>query len=329
MALAAAAAMLLCAGCAKDPTTGKNDANKRYLDAWMTINHPDASRVEPGIYVIGDQPGSGSVIGSEEDAPYIYVDYTVRQLNGDITSTSDARTAQQLGTYKAGNYYGPMVLTRGEGYFPAGLEAMINTMRKGGTRSAVIPGWLTTVLRRKTEAEYMKEFTGTDAIYTVTLVDEIRDMAKWQIDSIQSYISRHFAPADSLKYGFYMIQTQAPSDDTELEKTAKIKVNYTGMLLNGTIFDTTDEKLAKDNGVFSSSRTYGPMTATLAEDYKEIELGSSTVVDGFSYCLSKMKVGQKVSCFFISDLGYNSQSTSSIPGYSPLRFDIEIVGVEQ
>ena len=38
----AAVLLLTAAGCAKAPKTGVNDANKRYFDAWVTINCPDA-----------------------------------------------------------------------------------------------------------------------------------------------------------------------------------------------------------------------------------------------------------------------------------------------
>lgn len=329
LALAAAAALLLCTGCAKDPKTGKNDASKRFFDSWMTINHPNADRMEPGIYIIGDEPGSGSLLGSEEEVPYVYVDYTVRDLSGNITSTSDAATAQQVGTYVEGSYYGPTVLTRGPGALSIGIETMLSTMHKGGSRTAVIPGWLTTTLRRDSEEDYLKEFTGTDAVYSIRLVDEIKDLTKWQVDSVESYMQRMFAASDSLKYGFYMIQTQAPSDTTSFEENAEIEINYSGMLLNGHVFDTTDEKTAKDHGIHSSSKTYGPVNVTLNEDYSQIKLNSSEVIDGFSYCISKMKTGEKATCVFISNLGYGAKSSASIPGYSPLRFDIEVIGTKK
>ena len=34
------------AGCAKASTEGVNVAGKRYLDAWMKVNHPNRSNLE-------------------------------------------------------------------------------------------------------------------------------------------------------------------------------------------------------------------------------------------------------------------------------------------
>ena len=47
-ALYIGAAMLL-AGCAKTVVPGPNEANKRYFDAWMHINHPSAEPTGLGI----------------------------------------------------------------------------------------------------------------------------------------------------------------------------------------------------------------------------------------------------------------------------------------
>lgn len=325
----AAAATLLCASCAKIPQAGKNDANKKFFDSWLFINHPDAARVEPGVYVIKDEAGKGALLGDEEASPYVYIEYTVRDLSGKVTSTSEAKMAQQIGTYEEGNYYGPNVFTRGEGYLSIGVESALTGMRIGGLRSTAIPGWLTTTLRYKNEEQYLKECSGTDAIYEIRLIDQISDMNKWQIDSVQRYISHNFPPTDSLKYGFYFIQTQAPSDTASFKEGDELNINYTGMLLNGTVFDTSVEKVAKDNGLYKSGTEYGPKGVTFADTYSEIKLGGSTVIDGFSYCISKMKKGEKATCIFISDLGYKSSSTSTIPGFSPLRFDIEMIGKKE
>ena len=31
-------------GCAKEAKVGPNDANKRFLDAWLKLNHPEVDR---------------------------------------------------------------------------------------------------------------------------------------------------------------------------------------------------------------------------------------------------------------------------------------------
>lgn len=329
----AAAALAIFSSCEKSGNSGLNDANKKFIDSWLLINHPDARREADGIYVLSEIPGTGRAVGNAADYPYLYLNITKSDLDGNISETSDIKLAQQVGTYKESNYIGPQVYLRSELTMTAGLDMMTSSMNIGGIKTALIPGWLNTVsVRYKDEKGYMDNVTGTDVIYKVEVVDAIKDISQWQIDSVETYIKREFKhSADSLKYGFYYIQTEAPTDTASFKGGDKVYINYTGKLLNGTVFDTTVEKTAKDAGIFSASHSYEPATVSLNDDYTEIQLSvaggsSSTTIDGFSYCLSKMKAGEKGVCIFISDLGYKTQSKSSIPACSPLRFEIEMIG---
>ena len=334
--LVIAASAALCFSCVRSEQSGINDANKRYFDAWMKINHPDAIRDGLGIYILDETTGKGVKAGNLDDYPYACISYTVSDLDGNITETTDAGVAKQIGTYDtSSNYYGPVVRMRNSTALSAGQEMVIDNMYIGGTRKAVIPGWFnTTTTRASTEQEYLDNVTGTDIIMTLTLHDVIKDLTVWQIDSIASYLSKNYKqPVDSLKYGFYYIQTQAPSDTTTIDRDATVYINYTGMLLNGDVFDTSISEVAKDAGIYSSSKSYTPMTVTLNEDYEEITTTTSSgstgsLVKGFSYCVSLMKTGEKGTCIFYSDLGYEASAQDKIPAYSPLRFDIEMIGTE-
>ena len=64
----ALAAMAVC-GCAKSPTVGLNDATKRYFDAWMQVNHPNATPTALGSYIIESKEGTGAVAGDAETTP--------------------------------------------------------------------------------------------------------------------------------------------------------------------------------------------------------------------------------------------------------------------
>ena len=120
-----------------------------------------------------------------------------------------------------------------------------------------------------------------------------------------------------------------------IAKDTTIYVNYTGKLLNGLIFDTTSERIAKDNDLYDSSRDYTPVRITLSEDYKNITMGEdeSEVIPGFAMALADLMYSNSdktwkdsVTGIFISALGYNySGSGASIPAYAPLIFEIEIV----
>ena len=67
-------------------------------------------------------------------------------------------------------------------------------------------------------------------------------------------------------------------------------------------------------------------------DYTTVTISSTpneegtTVVDGFAFCLSKLRPFEKVICAFYSELGYGySGKAPSIPKLCPLVFEIEVV----
>ena len=326
--LVIAAAAVLCVSCARSEQSGVNDANKRYFDAWMKINHPDAVRDGLGIYILEETVGTGIPAGKSDEYPYAYISYTTTDLDGNVTETTDADVAKQIGTYNAASkYYGPIIRPRNSTALTAGQDMVIDPMRVGGTRKAVIPGWFnTTTVRASSEDEYLKKVTGSDVILTLTLHDVIKDLTAWQLDSISRYLTRTYKhPVDSLKYGFYYIQTQPPTDDTEFSSGDKVYVNYTGRLLNDNVFDTSDADTAKDAGIYSSGKSYEPLEVTFNEDYEEM----TDVVKGFALCVSRMLKGEKGTCIFYSNLGYESTAKGLIPAFSPLRFDIEMLGTEK
>ena len=173
------------ASCSKNESTGVNDSNKRFLEAWLKVNHPNAVKDGLGIYILDETPGSGKTAGKPEDYPYAYLEYTSTDLEGNIIESTEASVAKQLGSYADGNYYGPVIRLRNSTAMTAGQEMVLNSMNVGGRRKAVIPGWFnTTNFRYKSEEEYLKNVTGEDIILDVTLLDAISDITAWQLDSI-------------------------------------------------------------------------------------------------------------------------------------------------
>jgi len=331
-----AGALGLMAGCAKSATTNENESLERYLEAWMSTNHPGISENSNGIYILEDEPGSG-VLYDEDTHDYVYLDYVVTDLDGTITSSTTDSLAKQLGTYVDYYYYGPKVWATGESYMSAGVEFVLDGMREGGRRKAVIPGWYFTTSRYSNASSYFTEVTGNDnSIYDLSVVEFIDDIIEWQIDSIESYSNRVYGRADSLEYGLYYYTLQEASDTTTFSADTSFYVNYIGRRLDGTIFDTNIEKVAKKAGLYSSSKTYGPATISWDEDdYTEITMktagssSASSTINGFARALYKIRSYEKCVVIFTSAWGYGSSgSGSAIPPYSPLEFEIEFVDNE-
>lgn len=341
-------------GCAKTETLGPNDAYQRYFEAWMHVNYPDATPSGLGIYIIEDQQGSGVKVGEEG---YILLDYKVTDLEGNISSYTDALTAQQLGKYNQTTYYGPKFLTTTKTTLPAGLRNAVVGQQVGTSRKVIIPSWLMSYKSYDTEEDYLnpplkknEEYDASsfsNTIYEFTIAGYTEDMEKWQIDSIGRFFSNRtvmidgkpaadvfkkngakMTAADSTSYGFYYKQIKAPTNTDKFSKDTTVYINYVGKLLNGLVFDTNVERVAKDNGLYSASRTYEPTRINWGENYEDITMGSdkSSIISGFAQTLWQMKDMEKGVGVFISSIGYGySGSGSSIPAYAPLIFEIELV----
>ena len=317
--------VVLLGSCAVEVDTPANEDEKMYLEAWIHTHHPDAERQGMGIYVLSETEGDGEK--SITMPCYAMVTYTTRDLDGNVTATSDSLVARQTGDYNKSYYYGPRVWSVHENSQNKGIEDMIIGMTEGSSREAVIPGWLQTYNRYDSEEEYLSKVKdNSPQIYSVKVIEVTDDIIQWQIDTMERYSAKYLDGVDSLFYGFYYKQLSAPVSDETLHTDTTIYINYTGKLLNGQVFDTTDERIAKDNNIYSSSKTYAPVEVTMSADSTEVKLDDSDIITGFARTLWEMKPMEKGIGMFYSEYGYRTSGSGSlIPEYAPLVFEIEIV----
>jgi len=90
------------------------------------------------------------------------------------------------------------------------------------------------------------------------------------------------------------------------QPTDKVKVNYEGRLIDGTVFD--------------ASSKHGTAPATFP---------ANQVIRGWTEALTMMPVGSKWQLYIPQELGYGDRQAGHIPPYSTLIFDIELVGIEK
>ena len=87
--------------------------------------------------------------------------------------------------------------------------------------------------------------------------------------------------------------------------TDKVKVHYHGTLTNGVVFDSSVDR------------------------NEPITFGLTQVIPGWTEGLQLMTVGSKYKFYIPSHLGYGSQQAGSIPPYSVLIFEVELLGIEK
>ena len=330
---------LAAAGCAKPVTTSTGEWSQEYLGMWMEQYHPGIQQQPSGIYILEDQPGTGALWNAE--LPYTFATLTIRTLSGSVSSTTDETLSRQLGTWASGDYYGPRIQTTGDGYSFAGVDAMLEGMRVGGKRTAVIPAWLLNTTRQESRQAYMDACTTSSSlIYTIGVEGQFEDLEQMEKDSLKNYVLHQLDNAVPVAtYGdkeqdgsFYFLSLGHPADAEERSETESLRLHYTGKLLNGQVFDTTNEKTAKDAGIWSADSEYASHSVTFASDWSSIQLdGSSSLIEGFKGALSLMKYpGEKAVALFTSSHGYTSSGSGNrIPGYSPLLFEFELLPAEE
>jgi FKBP-type peptidyl-prolyl cis-trans isomerase FkpA len=99
-----------------------------------------------------------------------------------------------------------------------------------------------------------------------------------------------------------------------------VYVNYTGRTLDGKVFDSSIESVAKAAGLQQPGRTYEPIA---------FPVGRGNVIMGWDQGLLLLNAGSKATFLIPSKLAYGpSGAGQDIKPYSPLLFDVELVKVK-
>jgi FKBP-type peptidyl-prolyl cis-trans isomerase 2 len=329
--LAILAAAITTASCEKIDSSTSDEIQQKILDAWIRVNHPGLTASDNGIYTLSSTEGTGRLL---DDSLYVFVKYSARTLDGTYTDYNYEDIAKQLGKFSYSTYYTYDIWYISASTLTDGLNEVLKKMKVGGEVEAAIPP---AMLESNTTSYNSLYYYTTDSdsktnvIYDIEVLGAVDDIYKYQIDCLEEYRDKNFPSLDSLSYGFYFKKTKTvdyssnPSDT--LTDDTSVNVWYVGRTLDGFVFDTNIEDTAKKYRFYSSSGTYTAKSVTWNTDYSTIASDNS-LIDGFSKGLSLMERGEKATVFFYSGLGYgesgSSSTSSSLPGYLPLEFELYI-----
>ena len=123
--------------------------------------------------------------------------------------------------------------------------------------------------------------------------------------TIARYIAENEITVKPTESGLYFISTIDGKGEQAVAGN-KVKVHYTGTLLDGTKFDSSVDR----NEPF------------------EFVLGQGQVIKGWDEGISMMKVGGKATLILPSAIAYGDrQAGEVIRPYSPLKFDVELIEI--
>ena len=157
----------------------------------------------------------------------------------------------------------------------------------------------------------------TNIEYMDRLEKERVEQAEKDKKAIMAYLGKNNISACSTQTGLFYCIDQ-PCEGVAITKGKTVKVHYTGKLLDGTIFDTSLESVAKANNTYNANRKYEPL---------EIKAGLGQVIPGFDEGLLLLKKAQKARFFIPSALAYGKKQLGIIVPNSVLLFEIEVVDV--
>lgn len=148
---------------------------------------------------------------------------------------------------------------------------------------------------------------------------EAQERQEKEPQMIADYVRDNGIAAKPNADGLYVIVKKRGSGP-KVATGKEVAVNYTGRLLDGTMFDSSVESDAKEGDIYDPQRPYEPLVYTH---------GRGQLIPGWEQGIEGQPAGSQLQIIIPSALGYGPRGAGQrIPPYSPLVFDLEIVSVK-
>lgn len=266
--------------------------DERNIQEYITKNNITAIKDPSGFYYQITNPGTGADLVSSDSVFYSF----------------DFKHATNASIAKSGDYNIPTTLLGytdrfslgGVGYTVTPIRLVMSMLKRGGSAKVIIPSKM--IFGKNGNSLLNVE---SNEIVAVDL-NVFTETHQWETDE---RLINKFIAANNLQVAKdpsrVRYTVSAPGTGTDaINENSTITTNYTGRLLDGTVFDSN-------------------VTGTFSTQLKSLVKGWILTLPG------KVTKGGKIRIIIPSDLGYGSSSPSAlIPVNSCLDFDIEIVDVK-
>ncbi len=247
--------------------------------------------------------------------------YHIEQLDGTLIAEQDSSKGDPV-TYTFA--YSSSNPNRFHLTLPVGLDIMVDLMREGEEYEFFLPSgaaYLDYSLPNVISANaIVRARISLDKVLTVAEQRVVEDQ------KIKDYVAaQSLTGFDSLASGVYYATTQVGDTSAQVPSTSTVGVRYTGMLLDGTVFDNNtgaDDKLL------------------------EFAVNGQNLIEGFLTGVRQMNLNEKGTIIIPSHAGYGQGVVAipqiivkdlleanspfrNIPPYAILRFDVEVVTISQ
>jgi peptidylprolyl isomerase len=274
---------------------------KETLDKFIADNKITIAPLPSGLYYIEQVEGKGIKIDSGCQVIY---NVKISMVSGKQVFSQDS-----------------MKFVYGKRPDMTGFLEGIKLMKKGGKARLILPSQLAfgergyreippytsiiydvQVVDVKSKAEYAK----MEGAEKKKQEDKKSNAKKAESSLLQKYLKDNKITAKPTASGLYYIE-KVKGTGSQIHTGSKVSVHYTGTLLNGKKFDSSRDRGGK------------PF---------ELEVGKGNVIKGWDEGLLHMCKGGKAILIIPSSIAYGEQEMGSIPPYSTLVFDLEVVDVK-
>jgi FKBP-type peptidyl-prolyl cis-trans isomerase len=275
------------------------------LQKYLDDNKITVAPLPSGLYYVETLKGNGAKIDS---GSWIKLHFSVGLVDG----------KQVFSTQERGE---PMEFEFGTNFDTPGFEEGISKMLKGGKatmiapsriafgdkgRGAMIPPYATVIYNAeivdvKSKAEHEKEVGEKKKAETAKLETNKRQEG----ERLTKYLAERKITVKPTASGLYYME-KVKGTGTRAVAGKKVKVHYTGTLLDGTKFDSSRDR----------------------DQPFEFTLGQGQVIKGWDEGIALMNVGGKATLVIPSAIAYGERDMGTIPPYSTLVFDVELLEVK-
>lgn len=258
--------------------------DQRKIQEYITKNNLTVTKDPSGFYYQVLDPGTGDVLANKDSVLFTFSYKSLENGSSYYTFPDYSNAGTYLGYLASPSY-------------PSAFRTALTGLKYGAKVRIIIPSYLAFGKNGSTSFNVPSNEIIDCQLSTFT--------EKHQVD-LDDRIIREFLAAKNLTATkdvsrVYYITNQTGSGTDAITSASTLKLNYTGRLLNGTVFD---------------SSTDGKFSSTLAN-----------LIKGWGKIVPKYTKGAKFRVIIPSDLAYGTAGYGQIPANSVLDFDIEIVDV--
>ncbi len=304
------AALCAAAGCSKTKDPASDDVEDRALEAWIAANAPDAAELSgDGIYyqVLESVPEQGPKM--EVRGRWVKLEYTMRDLEGNIFYNRDEETARRLGTYNAYTHYVPdfiyIASEESATNLPIGFYRAIVGMNPGDTWRVYLPSRLSFSggldLRNGYGGQKPLAAKVPVMIDSLRIVDIVEDPEMFGQQQIEDMAVNDWGMArnDTLRRGMYMQVLERRNPDAEIAQNESADIYYKVSFLDGQLITSNMEEVLEEcfGSVRSGYDNTHPISVTRME----------------STPTNRSQMPAKVFYEFIGDLRYGDHLRVAVP----------------